>query len=266
MRGLIALAVSAMLAATHPAAAQESFVTIPAGQFRSVLPDGKARSPALVQIDAFQLARRPVSNADFLRFVSTHPFWRRDHIAPIYADSQYLAQWPAADSVGPTAHDQQPVTEVSWFAATAYCESQGARLPTWNEYEYVLAADEHRADARADPAWRERLLTWYSRPSNHALAPVGSTPPNVYGVQDIQGLVWEWVADFNALLIAADNREQGDPDRLRYCGEGALAVTDRDNYAVLMRLAMLASLTAADSTRNLGFRCARDLTGSTTHD
>jgi len=32
---------------------------------------------------------------------------------------------------------------------------------------------------------------------------------------------------------------------------------DRENYAVLMRVAMLSSLEAANTTRNLGFRCAR---------
>jgi len=34
---------------------------------------------------------------------------------------------------------------------------------------------------------------------------------------------------------------------------------DRENYAVLMRVAMLSSLQAADTTANLGFRCAKDL-------
>jgi sulfatase modifying factor 1 len=36
-----------------------------------------------------------------------------------------------------------------------------------------------------------------------------------------------------------------------------LSINDRDNYAVLMRVAMLSSLEAADATANLGFRCAR---------
>jgi formylglycine-generating enzyme required for sulfatase activity len=34
---------------------------------------------------------------------------------------------------------------------------------------------------------------------------------------------------------------------------------DRDNYAVLMRVAMLSSLKASDTTANLGFRCAKDI-------
>jgi formylglycine-generating enzyme required for sulfatase activity len=38
-------------------------------------------------------------------------------------------------------------------------------------------------------------------------------------------------------------------------------MSDRENYAVLMRIAMLSSLAAADTTGNLGFRCARDMRG-----
>ena len=76
-------------------------------------------------------------------------------------------------------------------------------------------------------------------------------------MRDLHGLVWEWVDDFNALLVSADNREQGDPDLLRFCGAGAITLQQRDNYAVLMRIAMLSSLKAADTTANLGFRCAK---------
>ena len=61
------------------------------------------------------------------------------------------------------------------------------------------------------------------------------------------------------MLVSGDSRNQQDPDRLKFCGAGALAVDDRDNYAVLMRVAMLSSLEADDTTSNLGFRCARDI-------
>ena len=72
-------------------------------------------------------------------------------------------------------------------------------------------------------------------------------------------LVWEWVDDFSGMLVSGDSRNQQDPDRLKFCGAGALAVDDRGNYAVLMRVAMLSSLEAHDTTGNLGFRCAKDL-------
>jgi formylglycine-generating enzyme required for sulfatase activity len=150
----------------------------------------------------------------------------------------------------------QPVTRVSWFAAQAYCESEGARLPTWYEWEYAAAADRTRRDARADPAWRESILGWYARPSNVALPVVGGVA-NAYGVRDMNGLVWEWVDDFNALMVASDSRQQGDPDLLKFCGAGAISMQEKDNYAVLMRIAMLSALKAANTTNNMGFRCAK---------
>jgi formylglycine-generating enzyme required for sulfatase activity len=73
----------------------------------------------------------------------------------------------------------------------------------------------------------------------------------------MHGLVWEWTDDFSSLLVDSDNRNQGDPDASRFCGAGALSMDDRDNYAVLMRVALLSSLEAKSTTMNLGFRCAR---------
>jgi len=40
---------------------------------------------------------------------------------------------------------------------------------------------------------------------------------------------------------------------------GALSINDRENYAVLMRVAMLSALNGADTTMNLGFRCVREV-------
>ena len=161
---------------------------------------------------------------------------------------------------GPKAKPQQPVTQVSWFAATAYCEAQGARLPTWNEWEYAAAADRTRRDAREGSGLARthpRLVR--ATVVRHAARRVGRTPANVYGVQDLHGLVWEWTDDYSALLVSADNRNQGDPDKSKFCGAGALSMDDQENYAVLMRVAMLSSLEAVNSTSNLGFRCARTL-------
>lgn len=82
---------------------------------------------------------------------------------------------------------------------------------------------------------------------------------NYYGVRDMHGLIWEWVEDFNALLVSADSRDQGDPEKLQYCGAGAISLQDRENFAILMRVALLSSLAGSDTTRDLGFRCARDI-------
>ena len=254
-RFIIGLACTlALLAATTAQAAGGSYVKLPGGAFSSVLK--YEDSGSRVRVAPFSLMSVPVTNADFLAFVRTHPQWRRDAVASVCAETRYLSHWSGPTQLGPAALPQQPVVWVSWFAASAYCQAQGARLPTWSQWEVAAAADERRLDARSDPAWRERILAWYSQPSRHALATVGSQRPNAYGVRDLHGLVWEWTDDFSALLVSADNRDQGDPDRLKFCGAGALSINDRDNYAVLMRVAMLSSLEAADATANLGFRCA----------
>src|SRR4029077_8665004 len=147
---------------------------------------------------------------------------------------------------------------VSWFAAQAYCEGEGGRLPSWSEWEYVAAADATRRDARDDPVWLARILGWYARPANVALPWVGG-PANVYGVRDVHGVVWEWVDDFNALLVDGDSRSGDDPDKLKFCGAGAINLQERENYAVLMRVALLSSLRASDSTGSLGFRCVQEI-------
>jgi formylglycine-generating enzyme required for sulfatase activity len=255
MRRLAALLLLVPLAGLAAGAAD--YVQLPGGNFRTALKYEDRKGDT--RIAPFALMRKPVSNAEFLAFVRSHPQWRRDRVARVFAEPRYLAHWTSADVLGAKALPQQPVVQVSWFAAQAYCESQGGRLPSWDEWEYAAAADETRRDARRDPAWRERILRWYSRPSNQALARTGLQTPNAYGVQDLHGLVWEWTEDFSSLLVAADNRNQGDADNAKFCGAGALSMDDRDNYAVLMRVAMLSSLDAEDTTVNLGFRCAKDV-------
>ena len=234
------------------------YAALPGGRFSSVLPADA--QDADVVIAPFRLRVTPVTNAGFLAFVTAHPEWRRDRTPVVFAEQRYLSQWQSAAALGADAAPEQPVTQVSWFAAQAFCEAEGARLPTWNEWEFAAAADAKRADAREDPAWREQILSWYSRPSTTPLPAVGGAP-NMYGVRDLHGLIWEWVGDFNALLVASDSRDQNDPDRLKFCGAGALNLRDRENYAVLMRIAMLSALKAADTTANIGFRCAKDGAG-----
>ena len=255
MRRLAALLLLIPLAGLAAGAAD--YVQLPGGAFRTALKYEDRKGDT--RIAPFALMRKPVTNAEFLAFVQAHPQWRRDRVAGVFAEPLYLSHWADADALGTKALPQQPVVQVSWFAAQAYCESQGGRLPSWDEWEYAAAADETRRDARRDPAWRERILRWYSRPSTTALPRAGLQAPNVYGVQDLHGLVWEWTEDFSSLLVATDNRNQGDADKAKFCGAGALSMDDRDNYAVLMRVAMLSSLDAKDTTRNLGFRCAKDV-------
>ncbi len=255
MRAAFAALLLALPLAGFAGDAGSRYVGLPGGAFTSALQYEDAKSG--VRIAPFALMRKPVTNADFLAFVQENPQWRRDRVASVLAEPRYLSHWASATELGAQALPQQPVVWVSWFAANAYCESIDARLPTWSEWEYAAAADEKRKDARTDPAWRERILAWYSRPSNQTLPRAGLQAPNAWGVQDLHGLVWEWTDDYSSLLVSGDNRNQGDADKAKFCGAGALSMNDRENYAVLMRVAMLSSLEANNATANLGFRCAR---------
>lgn len=256
MRAFVTLLLIALPVA-GASAGDAAYASLPGGTFRTTLKYEDRKGD--LRVAPFALMKRPVTNAEFLAFVKQQPQWRRSRVASVFADGRYLAHWVGDTTLGPKAQLQQPVTQVSWFAAQAYCTAQGANLPTWSQWEYAAAADETRRDARRDPAWRQRILDWYSRPSNRPLARVGLQAPNVYGVQDLHGLVWEWTNDFSSLLVSGDNRNQGDGDTSKFCGAGALSTNDAENYAVLMRVAMLSSLEAADTTPNLGFRCARSV-------
>ncbi len=253
---LRALPALALALAAGSARADEGYVSVPAGKMASVLARDANEAPTAVA--SFSMRATPVTQGEYLRFVTAHPEWRRGRAPKTFTDPGYLQDWRSPLALADAGATQRPVTNVSWFAAQAYCEAEGARLPTWSEWELVAAADATRRDARADPAWLARILGWYARPAQALLPAVGSAP-NLYGVRDVHGLVWEWVDDFNALLVSGDSRSADDADKLKFCGAGAINLQDKQNYAVLMRIALLSSLKASDSTGSLGFRCVRPL-------
>jgi formylglycine-generating enzyme len=253
-RSGVARPCAATLLACSLAALGAEYIDVPAGTITSALAGDADTTPTPVA--AFALRDVPVTQGEFLHFVAVHPEWRRDRVPGVFADAGYLRGWRSPVALAEGADERAPVTDVSWFAAQAFCEGERARLPTWVEWEYVAAADAERRDARNDPAWLARILGWYARPASDPLPEVGGAP-NAYGVRDLHGVVWEWVDDFTALLVEGDSRTGKDADKLKFCGAGALNLQDRDNYAVLMRIALLSSLNAADSTGSLGFRCAR---------
>ena len=237
-----------------------AYVEVPGGTFPSTLGNDASAGQATVQ--PYRMRTTPVTRREFGAFVASHPQWQRQNAPPVFVDSDYLVDQTDGGKL-PDSRGDQPVTHVSWFAAEAFCESEEGRLPTWLEWEFAAAADATRGDARTDAAWRAQILGWYSRPAAQSLPAVGAKA-NYYGISDLHGVVWEWVDDFNALLVNADSRSASDPDKLKFCGAGAIDLQQRDNYAILMRVALLSSLKGTDSTSSLGFRCVRPTTRGTT--
>ncbi len=255
--GALALAVTgAASAATPPAPAAvppaPGMVLVPGADYRPFYP-AKDEGPRAVP--AFWMDARPVTNAQMLDFVRDDPRWRRSKASRLFADPSYLAHWAGDLELGPQAGPAQAVTYVSWFAANAYCKARGARLPTEAEWELAAQADETRRDARGDPEYTRRILSWYARPGATTMREVGQQAPNVYGLHDLHGLVWEWVQDFNASLVSADNRQEGDRETGRFCGGAAIGAADSSDYAAFMRFAFRSSLQGSYAVRNLGFRC-----------
>ena len=245
-----ALVACVLVAATSGASAGPA--TIGPGTYRPIFP--ASPSEREVPVAAFRLDRTPVTNAQFLAFVTAHPAWRKDRVKPLLTDEMYLAHWASADALG-SARPDAPVVRVSWFAARAYCKAQDGRLPLEREWELAAAASETARDASRDPAFNARVLAWYTQLAPAVLPDVGGAP-NAWGVRDMHGLVWEWIDDFSAALVDADSRT---PDRKVFCGGTGATSRDPTAYATFMRIALRSSLDARSTTSVLGFRCAYDL-------
>ena len=215
-----------------------------------------------VVVESYYLGKYPVTNAEFLEFVTNNPEWRRSKVKKIFAEDGYLKHWSSDLELGSDSEiiKNSPVTNVSWFSARAYARWKGKRLPTLEEWEYAASASsEHPMDARNE-VFAQKILDWYSQPNPAVLPEVGITEANFYGVHDLHGLIWEWVSDFNTVFISGESRaDQGELKQF-YCAAGSTAASDDDkeNYAAFLRYAFRGSLEADFTVGNLGFRLAMD--------
>jgi len=146
-----------------------------------------------VQLRPFYMDRTEVTIAAFADFVRTHPEWSRARIPRAATNGKYLSSW-TGDRAQP-ATDSLPVNFITWYAATAYCASLGKRLPTEAEWEFAALGGRHGdvfpwGDApptARDANWDESGI--------HAPVAVAHYAPNAYGLYDLAGNVWEFVAD-----------------------------------------------------------------------
>ena len=252
-----ALALLNPLYAELPASAPPGMARVPAGVYRPLFrSDSEAKE---IPVNAFALDIHPVTNAGFLDFVRANPRWRRSQVKRLFADENYLKLWAGDLEPGEAATTNAPVTWVSWFAAKAYAKWKDQRLPTTSEWELAAAASPTRPDGENDAEFRKQVAAWHSSPALERLPPVGTRRANYFGVHDLHGLVWEWVADFNTAMVTGDARGDSGLERQLFCGSGSQGAKDVANYAAFMRFGFRSSLKANYTVHNLGFRCAKDL-------
>jgi formylglycine-generating enzyme required for sulfatase activity len=208
-----------------------------------------------VKVQPFYLDVHAVTNGEFLQFVKANPQWKRSRIPGVFADSNYLKQWAGDLRIGDDRIINSPVTNISWFAANAYCKWKGKRLPTMDEWEFAAGAAP--VNAKPGDKLSRIILEWYDHPNPAVLPPVRSTYRNRLGIYDMHGLIWEWVDDFNSVMPAGGNQGRG--GNAFYCGAASAGTANKEDYAAFMRYAFRQSLQATYTIGSLGFRCAQDV-------
>ncbi|MGH2876025.1 MAG: SUMF1/EgtB/PvdO family nonheme iron enzyme [Solirubrobacteraceae bacterium] len=139
---------------------QDAWIALPAGTFAIGAADegfayDNERPRHTVELPAFQIARRPATNASWMRFSEGGGYERREW----WSDEGWAWKLEYDITHHPriaAGHAEAPACHVSWFEADAFARAHHARLPTEAEWE--------------------RAATW------------SQTPPA--GV----GRVWEWTA------------------------------------------------------------------------
>ena len=101
------------------------------------------RDSLKVNVSDFKIDVYPVTNKLFLEFVKKNPKWKRSNIKKLFADENYLINWKSDLELGDMQSLNAPITNISWFVAKDYCDFQGKRLPTIDEWEYVAMANKN---------------------------------------------------------------------------------------------------------------------------
>ena len=237
-------------------------VVIPAGCFEmgSELGDPDERPVHKVCVSSFKMAKYEVRQNFFQTIMGYNP-------------SQYVG-------------GDMPVDTVSWEGARNYCKKMGLRLPTEAEWEYAIRGgtqgeyywgdnitgkEANFCDSNCDLNNRESNLTDGFKNS----APVGSFPPNAFGLYDMAGNVSEWVLDWMAInenyyLMGPTKNPQGPRPELDTCSGvdcvGAFSITQKvyRGGAWNQGISSMRSANRKDAHFQLkadgtGFRCAGDL-------
>lgn len=242
----------------RPVIEEPELVRVPEGEFQMGSEKGgdDERPVHRVFVSEFSISKYPVSNADYKRFVDA-----TGHRAPASKEPGRTL-WTGREFPGSVA--RQPVVNVSWDDAAAYCvwlsnaTGKTYRLPTEAEWEKAARGgleqkaypwgDEDPDDARA----------WFGKTWNRlvTLRDVDYGSANGYGLYEMAGNVKHWVADlYNAHYYAHSSPRdpQGPFSALDRVARGGSAFDDAGH----LRCASRSFGPPSERSVEIGFRVIR---------
>lgn len=172
----------------------DDMVFIPAGEFQMEGENGGfyiRDSTHTVNLNGYLIDIYPVTNAQFNTFLDANPQWQKKNIPRQFHDGNYLESLFGRSPLRDRA--DHPVVYVSWYAAMAYAEWIGKRLPTKAEWEMAARGGLH---GNKYP-WGDQINMTVANYGMHVgqTTSVKQYPPNEYGIYDMVGNVWEWCLD-----------------------------------------------------------------------
>jgi formylglycine-generating enzyme required for sulfatase activity len=211
-----------------------------------------------VQVSSFFIDKYLVTNSQFKRFVDRHPDWQPGKVAARLDNGNYLKHW--AQGSFAAGQENHPVVNVNWYAATAYCQAQGKRLPSEAEWEQAARGGlESRVFPWGDEPPSPKLAN-YSSGKLHATSPVGSYPPNGYGIYDMAGNVWEFLADewgrYPAGPVATTNKDSSPTPFMEVRTRRVIRGGSFDGDPINLWVEYRDSHPPGGSQPFVGFRCA----------